>query len=90
MSGRDDKTLAAEDLRATLAGKIGPDGTRSGRADGHRAMIATRPTSRRRCSCGCGQRSTHVGLGDGLGMMSGCEMRVRRWVRDGYVPGGVA
>ena len=30
------------------------------------------------------KRSTRVGLGDGLALMDGCEMRVRRWVRDGY------
>ena len=82
MSARE-QTLAAEDARAVLAGKIGEDGTRWGSADGHRAMVRLPSTARRRCSC-CGSRATHTGLGDGVALMDGCEMRVRRWVRDGY------
>jgi len=35
-----------------------------------------------RCRCGCKRRATHIGLADGFGMMSGCELTVRRWVRD--------
>ena len=42
-----------------------------------------RENKRSKCYCGCGGRSTHMGLGDGAGMMSGCELTVRRWVRDG-------
>ena len=41
------------------------------------------PNKRRKCHCGCGGRATHMGLGQGAGMMSGCELTVRRWVRDG-------
>lgn len=41
------------------------------------------PNKRKKCYCGCGGRLTHIGLGDGAGMMSGCELSVRRWVRDG-------
>ena len=41
------------------------------------------PNKRRKCYCGCGGRATHIGLGDGAGMMRGCELTVRRWVRDG-------
>ena len=78
------RTLAAEDVRARLAGKVDADGLRWGSVNGHRAMIRTPSASRRRCSC-CGKRATHVGLGDGVALMSGCEMRVRRWVRDGSV-----
>lgn len=36
---------------------------------------------RQKCSC-CGKRATHCGTANGLGMMSGCEWRVRLWVRD--------
>lgn len=42
-----------------------------------------RPNKRSKCYCGCNGRATHLGLGDGAGMMSGCELSVRRWVRDG-------
>lgn len=78
-----ERVLAAEAIRAGIAGKIEPGGVRYGSVDGHRAMIPVLPRSRRRCSC-CGARATHIGLGDGVALMSGCEMSVRRWVRDGY------
>jgi len=38
---------------------------------------------RRRCSCGCRQRETHRGMANGVALMSGCQLYVRRWVRDG-------
>lgn len=37
----------------------------------------------RRCPCGCGSKITHLGMANGMCLMSGCELRVRRWVRDG-------
>jgi hypothetical protein len=83
MGKRDKATLAREDTKAMLAGKIGPDGSREGSVNGSRSMVTTDSRSRSRCSC-CGKRETHIGLGDGLALMGGCEMRVRRWVRDGY------
>lgn len=82
--GRDRATIEREDTKARLAGKISDDGTRWGSAGGSRSMIRARPTSRRRCSCGCKGRATHVGLGDGVALLSGCELLVRRWVRGGY------
>lgn len=39
--------------------------------------------SRRRCQCGCNKRATHLGMANGIGLMPGCELRVKRWVRDG-------
>ena len=42
-----------------------------------------RDNKRSKCYCGCNGRATHTGLGQGAGMMSGCELSVRRWVRDG-------
>lgn len=41
------------------------------------------PNKRRRCRCGCGGAETHVGFANGVALMGGCEMRVRRWVREG-------
>lgn len=84
MNERDKATIRREDTKAMLAGKIGNDGTRVGSADGSRSMVKIPSTSRRRCGCGCKARATHVGLGDGIALMSGCELKVRRWVRDGY------
>lgn len=40
---------------------------------------------RSKCGCGCGGRSTHIGMANGLGMTSGCEWSIRRWVRDPHV-----
>lgn len=49
-----------------------------------RGIVKVNLKSRRRCNCGCNGRATHIGTGDGAGMMGGCELTVRRWVRDGY------
>lgn len=37
--------------------------------------------SRRKCSCGCGQRVTHMVLANGVGMGTGCELKMRRFIR---------
>jgi hypothetical protein len=42
------------------------------------------PKNRSRCRCGCKTRATHTGCANGVALMSGCELHVRRWVRDGY------
>jgi hypothetical protein len=47
-----------------------------------RTMAAIRPRSRRRCGCGCRRRATHTGLANGVALTSGCELSVRRWVKD--------
>ena len=51
----------------------------------NRSMEKVNSSSRKRCDCGCKSRATHIGLGQGAGMMSGCEFYVRRWVRDGAI-----
>lgn len=73
--------MSAED-RARLAspGEWGSHGS----ATAHLHYLAPMPsTSRRRCRCGCKSRSTHIGMANGVALMSGCELSVRRWVRDG-------
>ncbi len=54
-----------------------------GSVHGKRTMTESRKLSRRRCHCGCKGRASHIGLGDGVALMSGCNFYVRRWVRDG-------
>lgn len=55
-----------------------------GSATGHkRYMEPIDSKSRRRCTCGCKKRSTHIGMANGVGLTTGCELSVRRWVRDG-------
>ena len=36
----------------------------------------------RKCHCGCEGRETHTGCANGLALMSGCELSVRRWVKN--------
>jgi len=68
-------------VQAAIAGQA--DWGTYGNAREHlRYAMPVAPTSRRRCSCGCGTRSTHVGCVNGLGMMSGCELRVQRWIKE--------
>lgn len=39
--------------------------------------------NRRRCRCGCNGKNSHAGRANGVTLTSGCELSVRRWVRDG-------
>ena len=55
-----------------------------GSAEHHKRYIDKIPSkSRRRCTCGCKKRATHLGKANGVALMSGCEFSVRVWVRDG-------
>lgn len=38
---------------------------------------------RRLCDCGCKTKATHVGMCNGVVLRRGCELSMRRWVRDG-------
>ena len=40
-----------------------------------------RPGRRRKCHCGCGGPKTHSGMANGVCLVSGCELYVRRWVK---------
>lgn len=55
-----------------------------GSATDHKRYLARADTtSRKRCQCGCKQRATHLGMANGVCLTSGCELKIRRWVRDG-------
>jgi hypothetical protein len=43
--------------------------------------VATK--SRKKCHCGCNRRATHKGMANGVCLTTGCELYIRRWVRDG-------
>lgn len=72
----------AAELRAKLTSP-GEWGT-YGNAEKHTryAKQITTRGGRSKCGCGCGGRVTHTGMANGLGMTSGCEWSIRRWVRD--------
>lgn len=55
-----------------------------GSSTSHERYAQPAPRSRRKCVCGCNTRATHAGAANGVALMSGCELHVRRWVRDGY------
>lgn len=48
-----------------------------------RYMEVVSPRSRRRCHCGCRKRASRRGMANGVALTTGCEMYIRRWVRDG-------
>jgi hypothetical protein len=37
--------------------------------------------SRRKCQCGCGRQATHLGMCNGIALVSGCELKCKRWAR---------
>lgn len=39
--------------------------------------------SRKKCFCGCGQKKTHMGMANGVCLVSACEMTIYRWVKTG-------
>jgi hypothetical protein len=53
-----------------------------GSAEHHQRHMDKAPNNRRKCHCGCGGRQTHIGKANGIALMWGCELHVRRWVKD--------
>ncbi len=39
--------------------------------------------ARRQCPCGCGNKATHAKMANGVSLGRGCELSVRRWVKEG-------
>lgn len=70
---------AQDKTRALLKGQT--EWGRWGSATHHERYMAETPNKRRKCHCGCEGRITHYGAANGVTLMSGCEMSVRRWVR---------
>lgn len=46
---------------------------------GPRVMFPVESRSRRRCHCGCKKRATHTGRNNGIALVTGCELYIRRW-----------
>lgn len=49
----------------------------------HRYSMNFQPNRRRKCHCGCETRATHYGMDNGVVLSMGCDLYIRRWVRDG-------
>lgn len=57
---------------------------RIGSAENHQQALAPLPRryrNRRKCLCGCGGKASHSGHANGIAVVWGCEMSMRRWVR---------
>lgn len=67
----------------SAAMRTGTDGWGEwGSSDTH-ARYAEEHKTRRRCHCGCCGRQTHIGMCNGVGLIWGCELSVRRWAKGG-------
>jgi hypothetical protein len=78
--------ISPAEARARLEG--GASFGAYGSAMEHRRYVEPMPSrfrNRRRCHCGCGGKSSHAGMANGLCLTSGCELSMRRWVRQGPV-----
>lgn len=51
-------------------------------ADGARYMEPLTKPHRRKCYCGCNGPATHRGVVNGIGLAVGCELHIRRWVKN--------
>lgn len=71
-------------MKAAARGADGTYGSAADAASRDFWPLPPRYRNRRRCAL-CGVRkATHTGGANGLAMVSGCELCIRRWVRDGY------
>jgi hypothetical protein len=76
--GHRDWRIDVKELQARLLSSGGWGEVSS--ENGNRYMRQS--SQRRKCSCGCGKNVTHSGCSNGLALVSGCELYVRRWMRD--------
>ncbi|VVO40394.1 hypothetical protein PS712_05800 [Pseudomonas fluorescens] len=74
-------TMSPAARSAAMRGGMEGWGQVGGLPEHIRYMEALVPKSRKLCHCGCRSRKSHVGKSNGVALMSGCELVVRRWVR---------
>lgn len=74
-------SMSAAARSAAMRGGIDDWGRVGGLPEHIRYMEVLTPKSRKLCHCGCHTRKSHVGKSNGVALMSGCELIVRRWVR---------
>lgn len=79
------KDLSPAALSAAMRGGTDAWGQHGSAADHVRYSepLPKRPGARKKCHCGCGGRDTHIGMANGVGLAWGCELHIRRWVKDG-------
>ena len=77
-------SLKPKALAAAMKGGTAGWGQVASAADHVRYSQPVRPTSRRRCSCGCDTRATLLGMANGMALASGCALAIARWVKTGH------
>lgn len=83
-------TLHPKALAAAMKGGTDGWGHVASAVEHVRYSQPVRPSSRRRCHCGCKRRATHMGMANGLGLTTGCELAIARWVKTGRMTPNVA
>lgn len=76
-------SLSPQARSAAMRGGVDGWGQWGSSSEHVRYMEAKPAKARRHCHCGCKRRATHYGCANGVTLISGCELRVRRWVREG-------
>lgn len=77
--------LSKQALRAAMTGGTSGWGSHGSATQHVRYAEAIKDRRRaRKCHCGCGKRSTHLGKANGVALMSGCEISAARWVKDPF------
>ena len=75
--------LQPKALAAAMKGGTDGWGQVASAAEHVRYAEPVRPTSRRRCACGCNGRATLMGMANGMALATGCELAIARWVKTG-------
>ena len=78
--------LSPAALKAAMKGGTAAWGQWGSASDHQLYVERVLPSSRRRCLCGCENRATHLGMANGVALISGCEMAVQRWLKENSRP----
>ena len=77
--------LSPPALRAAMKGGTAGWGTVASESENVRYVQALpKIKARRRCYCGCGNKATHLGMANGMGLTRGCELSMQRWAKTGH------
>ncbi len=78
------KELSPAALSAAMRGGIAEWGQRASIKEhvGYVEQQAARRGRYLKCRCGCGQRAKHRAMFNGICMAEGCELSMRRFVKD--------
>ena len=77
--------LQPKALAAAMEGGTAGWGQVASAAEHVRYLQHVRPTSRRRCACGCNGRATLMGMANGMALATGCALAIARWVKTGEI-----